>query len=424
MEDKLLNTLFLDTKRWEKALEHGLDKSMNRADLYKYSKKEERLRMYKEIRDGRYNIMPPHIQRIPKDVKGEYREVYINENRDRVLLAISNSLLFEMCPDMVHPSCKSYQTGIGYGKVVQECSRIIAKADGKVIGFKSDFSKYFDSVPIEVIDSTFDKIEERTGKSALIDVFRRYYHQNICFNADHVPERRYMSLMQGCAIAAFLADAVLYDLDARMSSLGGFYVRYSDDCLYIGENYEEAMAVMHEELAKFGLTLNPKKVEYLDSNHWFKFLGFSIRGSEISISKNRLANFEREIKSRTTKKRNASYSSALRSVQRYMYYGDGEHSWASGILPIINNSHDIDELNKYVMDSLRAVQTKKTKIGGLGYLKEGKTGVVIRGTGRNVTANRGKTDITLDGYHSIGQMRNALLYSRDLYDTIVRSEIM
>ena len=46
--------------------------------------------------------------------------------------------------DWIHPQCKSYQKGIGCGKVVQELSHHIAKYDK---GFKADLSKYFDSVP-------------------------------------------------------------------------------------------------------------------------------------------------------------------------------------------------------------------------------------------------------------------------------------
>lgn len=422
MEDKLLEKLF-EHERWEKAISKGIAKDMSKADLRRLCDPNFRIAMYQSIRNGRYMIVPPHAQLIPKDKPGEFRTVYINENYDRVLLSLINDLLFEELPDMIHPVCKSYQTGIGCGKVVQECSRRISKANGTVIGWKSDLSKYFDSVPIEIIDALFDSIEKRTGYSAVIDLLRGYYHQNLCFDTDGNLVQKYMSLMQGCAVAAFLADACLYDMDDRMSKLGGFYVRYSDDCLYIGRNYFEAMEITKKMLGEKGLTLNPKKVEYLDANHWFKFLGFSIRGSEISISSNRLKKFTKEIKSRTIDNRNISYKAAIRSVQRFMYYGDGTYSWATGVLPIINNQHDLMEMNNWIMDCLRAVKRNRRKIGGLGYVKDGKEGVIVRGTGRNVKANRNETEQVIDGYHSLMEMRNALIYTRPLYDTIVRCEL-
>jgi hypothetical protein len=73
------------------------------------------------------------------------------------------------------------------------------------------------------------------------------------------------------------------------------------------------------------------------------------------------------------------------------------------------------------MDCLLAVYTGKTKVGGLGYDKQGKTGCIVRGRGRNVTANRQKTGDTIDGYISLGCMQDALRTARSAYDTLVRS---
>lgn len=422
MEDKLL-TLMFQPERWERALNIGLDKDISMADLRKLNEPDTRIQLYRQIKGNLYNIIPPHAQLIPKDKPGEYRTVYINENVDRILLSIANEILFETCPDMVHPACKSYQTGIGCGKIVQECSRKIAKANGKVIGWKADLSKYFDSVPIEFIDLVFDEVEKRNGKSVVINMLRRYYHQNICFDTNGNVQQKYMSLMQGCAVASFLADALLYEMDKRMTSLDEFYVRYSDDTLYIGRNYSAAMEIMCNELSKRGLKLNPKKVEYLDSNHWFKFLGFSIRGADISISKGRLDTFQKEIEGRTIKRRNVTLRKATKDVVKYLYVGDGTYSWATSVLPIVTNEHDINELNKFVLDCLKGVATNHRKVGGLGYQKEGKYGVVIRGKGSNVKENRHKVSDKIPGYLSIGMMRKAILTSKETFETLVRCEL-
>lgn len=432
MEDRLLAMMF-EPPRWEKAIDIGVGKHINKTDLRELTKPEIRITIYKAIQNGTYAIVPPHAQLIPKDKPGEFRTVYINENIDRVVLSIINDLLFEVCADMIHPACKSYQKGIGCGKVVQECSRLIAEAKGKTIGWKSDLSKYFDSVPIEYIDKTFDEVERRVGRSKVIDMLRKYYHQDICIDVNGKVERKYMSLMQGCAVASFLADAVLYAVDEQMSKRkGGFYVRYSDDCLYIGKDYADALSNMERMLNEMGMKLNPKKVELLDANHWFKFLGFSIKGKDISLSKGRLKTFQKEIETRTIKaplppkgkdgKRPARTTpkKALNAVNRYMYKGDGMYSWATSVLPIINNEHDIEELNAFVMDCLRAVATGKSKVGGLGYESIRTIGVITRGTGRNVTANRHKTEKEIEGYRTISCMRNALLTSREAYETLVR----
>lgn len=418
-EDKILS-MFFETERWQYAINKGFDKDINKATLHQLTTPEARLAMYQRIKYGKYKIMPPHTAKIPK-YNGDFRTVYVNEPCDRVLLSIANDLLFELMPEMVHPRCKSYQKGIGCGRVVQEVSRKICSANGNVIGWKSDLSKYFDSVPIEFIDLAFDKVEEKHGKSALIDVIRDYYHTDLYFDTDGNLSNSYQSLKQGCSVAAWLADVVLYHIDEQLSALDGYYIRYSDDTLFIGKDYEKAMTIMQDELMKMQMKLNPKKVEYLDENHWFKFLGYSIKGHNISLSSTRIKNFQKEIEKRTIKKRDTTMTKAINAVNRYLYKGFGDFSWATQVLPVINVKEDIDKLNMFVMDCIRAVKTNKRKVGGLGYVKTQAVGCIDRGRGRNVKANRTKTESEINGYLSIGCAQNAMRTSRAAYITLINN---
>ena len=112
---------------------------------------------------------------------------------------------------------------------------------------------------------------------------------------------------------------------------------------------------------------------------------------------------------------------ALNQVNSYLYKGDGKYSWATSVLPIINVEKDIETLNQFVMDALRACATNKKKIGGLGSVNDKENYTVLRGTGKNVTANRNKTEKEIEGFLSLKCMRNAILTNRAVYDTLVRS---
>ena len=81
----------------------------------------------------------------------------------------------------------------------------------------------------------------------------------------------------------------------------------------------------------------------------------------------------------------------------------------------------IDKLNTFVMDCIRAVKTGKRKVGGLGYVKTQAVGCIDRGRGRNVKANRSKTESEIKGYLSIGCAQNALRTSRAAYNTLVNT---
>ena len=419
MEDKILQ-MFFELPRWQYAIEKGVGKHIAKRDLWQLTKPEFRAEMYQAIKDGRYEVAPPHTAQIPKD-NGDFRTVYVNEPIDRVFLSIANDLLFELMPEMIHPSCQSYQKGIGCGAIVQDISRKICETKGEVIGWKSDFSKYFDTVPIRFIDTAFDAVEVKYGHSAIIDVLRKYYHCNLYFDLGGQLKELYQSLKQGCPVAAWLANVVMFSLDERLSQLDGEYVRYSDDALFVGPDYEKAMGIMNEEVAKRDMTLNPKKVEYLTPTTWFKFLGYSIKGEDISLSSTRIKTFQREIEACTIRKPGISLQKAINAVNRYLYKGNGEYSWATQILPVCNVKKDIHELDKFVMDCLRAVMTGKRKVGGLGYVSSKPDGCIQRGLGRNVAANRKKTPQIIDGYLTISCMQNAMTTKREAYRTLVES---
>lgn len=419
MTDVLLQKFF-EKERWEQALELGVGKGIDKGELRKLTSPEVRLAMYNAIITDNYEIAPPHQAQIPKD-NGDMRIVYVNENVDRVFLSIVNNMFFELFPEFVHKSCKSYQSGIGCGKVVQEVSRQVISVKGREVGFKADLTKYFDTVPIEYIDSVFDRMEEKCGESKILDIVRKYYHTDLCFDVDGNLIEHYQSLKQGCAVASFLADAVLYHLDNTVSMLPGYYVRYSDDLMYIGEEWGSAFQVVKSILKNMNMTLNPKKVEQIYKDRWVKFLGFNIKGDQITLSKSRVKSFQKEIEARTIKQRKTSLTKATNRVNDYLYKGDGKYSWATSVLPIINVEKDIETLNAFVMDSLRACATKKRKIGGLGSVSDRDDYTILRGTGKNVTANRHKTEKEINGYLTLSCMQNAILTSRPAYEALVRS---
>lgn len=418
MEDILL-TEFFKKERWEKAVQTAVEKDISQQLLREMSTPDNRILLYRALKANTYHIRPPHEAQIPKD-NGEYRTVYVNEDQDRVILSIINDMHFELCPEMVHKHCMSYQKGIGCGKVVQKASKIIKTMKEKEIGVKVDLSKYFDSVPIRYIEDVFQKIENKFGPSKILDLLNDYYHDNTVIDMEKKTIEKYSSLRQGCAVAAFLADSVLYDMDAAISEMNVFYVRYSDDILVLGKNWKEGYALLQKKLAEKELTLNPKKVEFLDKDHWFKFLGFTMKNDQISLSKSRIKKFQKEIERRTIRAKNHNAKQILNNVNAVLYKGFQGYSWATGVLSIINVEKDIQTMNSFIMDAIRGGITGKGKIGGLGVVTEKSDHTILRGKGRNVKANREKIQ-NIKGYMTLSCMRNALLTSREAYETLVMS---
>lgn len=424
MENKLLKMMF-EMPRWEALIEKAELKGISKAELLQYCKPEVRAALYLKIKNNDLEFMPSRMVNIPKDTPGEFRTVFVGDTCERILCSLINDCLFELFPEMVHPSCTSYQKGIGTGLVVKKLSHTLQNVKGNVIGARFDFHHYFDTVNRESIMHMFDMVEQKLGfekdTEPVMNLLRQTWNSDWVFDLNGDLIQQYNGIRQGNACGSWLADVVLYELDKFMSKKYSFYCRYSDDLIVIHDNIDEITNDINRIVSKYGVSLNLKKTETLYKDRWFKFLGFNLKGNQITLSKSRVKSFQKEIESRTIKQRNITTKKALNSVNSYLYKGDGRFSWATSVLPIINVEKDIETLNQFVMDAIRACATGKKKIGGLGSVNDKADHTILRGTGKNVAANRNKTEKEIDGYLSIDCMRKAMLTSRSVYDTLVRS---
>lgn len=434
-DDKLLEMMF-QHERWIDMIERANEKHINLTVLKQLATPQVRVILYEAIKNEQYEIMPPHQIEIPKD-DGTMRLVYANEDQDRIICTLVNDCVMELFADMIHPSCVSYQKKKGTQEIVQRISSEIVKLNknkyGETLGYVSDFTKFFDSVTLDKIDEIFDTWESRLGfergTEPVINMFRKYYHSTLYFDIDGNLQNKYLSLRQGCALAAALSCMVLYELDDFMSKKYDIYYRYSDDCLIIDSNTSEIIDDMNNICTKYGTCLNPKKIKPVYCDKWFKFLGFQIKGNMITLSKNRVKKFQKEIVSRTLNKPNITFEQARKNVINYLYVGD--YCWATSCLGTVNVKPDLDEMNKFIMDCLRAVKVRETKkhkgkisiskIGGLGIVTNLPDRTIIRGTGKNVKSNREKTDKYIENYLTMGCLSNAMKINKSVYGACVRS---
>lgn len=414
--------MFFDKERWERLLNTANEKGLN-SDLIRYFMTPEgRIDLYNKIVNKQYKIFPPHKAKIPKDTGG-FRIVYVNEDVDRIYLSIYNDMMFELHLDMIYKTSKAYQKGISCGNIVIEVSQQLIDYEG----YKSDMTHYFDSTPLRELIKIFNKFQMDT----CVDIpVVEYYKSNLVFDEDNKLIEEYAGMKQGCAFSTFLANVLLYDVDKEISEMKDvLYVRYSDDILIVGKNADAAMEVLKEKLSEKGLSLNPKKTEKISNDKWFEFLGFKIKGSKITFSKKSINNIKTEIESSTIKYKkhtkngiihNISTKKAINKINKYLYknYTVNENKsfgWAEYFLSVVNVQKDIETIDNYIKDCIRATQTKCKKVGGIGSVNDRLDYTVIRGTGKNVKANRDKTDSIIDGYISMVDMWKTINTDKELF---------
>lgn len=447
MESKLFKMMFEHSK-WVDMVERANEKGINVTIVKQLANPHIRVQLYERIKNGEYEIAPPHAILIPKD-NGEFRTVYANEDADRIVLTLINDCMMELFKKYIHPSCVSYQKGLGTQETVSKIPNAMKKLyrnDGKPVGVVTDYSKFFDRICIEAIDNCLDKMEIELGflpgTEPVISIVRKYYHCNLYFDVDGNLQEEYKAIKQGSATAAILSCMILYDLDEYMSNHYPLYIRYSDDSLTCCDNIDEAVNDINRLAGQYGIQLNPSKIKPVYIDKYFKFLGFLIKGDTITLSKNRIKKLTKAIYNDTLAKPNIHPNQAKENVKRILYSDGNGYSFATSAFGAMQNcDKDIETLNNWIMDCLRLVgtrykynQERKAKglkprkikynwadIGGVGVVLDKDDYALVRGKGSKVKTARQRTEKEIEHYMSIGCLLNAYKISKPVYQACVRS---
>lgn len=444
MVDPILERAFRYDRVQEMIQKMNDVKKLNKTVLRNMTNPQFLVMVYEKIRDGQYEISPPSIVLISKDKPGEFRECKVNMDYDRCILSLINDSLFELTKDvMISKNCTSYQKGLSCQATVQDVakrvSKLITKLDKqgyKHFIMKGDLSRFFDNCCIEKIDESFDRAERHLGFEPgtlpSVTMLRKYYHSDWLFDENGELIQMFTSLKQGSSVASWLADVILKDLDDMMTEMCDLYVRYSDDVLIVSTDLDNVYNTLANKLTEYGLQLNPKKVEFYEASDWISFLGMKIKKNMVTLSKNRVHNFQKEIFNRTVRNQRATTESAKRSVINYLY--KGEYNWSSACLPTINVKADIDELNKFVMDCIRLCELRDKRrkegkkirkytisdLGGLGSVNNLPDRTILRGTGHKVKTARERTNKTIPNYLSMGCLEKDYKIGKVVFEAAVR----
>lgn len=353
--------MFCRRKYWEEAIEHGLNKHMDKSLLYALTDPIGRATLIQAIEDGRYVVQPPTAVEIPKP-DGGTRRIFVNEQMDRIVLSIINQIYMELYCNLIHPCCVSYQKGLGVPQIIRS---VTSKLKEGYHGYICDLSKYFDRVNKETLFATLDMLS--TG-SPIDKVVRDYYEDDRIIQDGKIVEH-YKSLAQGSAVSAILANLALLPIDKALSELDILYYRYSDDLLILSKDADKALELLKEMLVPMGLELNPKKIKYIDENATFTFLGAKIKGTTVDISDDSVERFKKEIRSITkmrkgmkTKSR-STQSKAIKQINNYLYLSYMKNpknfGWGFYFYSLCTTDKTIRELDYFVKDHVKSMYTGK-----------------------------------------------------------------
>jgi len=450
MKDIKLEEFMCNTVYHENAISHAYEKGMGWNAMNVFMQPESWEILAEKIFNGEYETKPPVIHYLDKNngnsinyeqaVKVDFenvRELYVMDKLDRVVWNTFYQIYYEKYNHLIHENCVSYKRKVSTGKVVKELSRKMNELK-YYKGYKIDISKFFDKVNRETLFKTLDEISDN---SKIDQVVKRFFNDDrVIINGEDV--NRYKSLAQGCAMGCLLADLCLRDIDEVLSNMDIIYYRYSDDIIMLGKDSTKAMYTLNLMLKDKGLELNPKKIEYLNAeNEWFDFLGFKLKKDLITMSSKKVKSIKNKIKEITityarTVKRPCTKTEIKRMISQIQWYfftafeqskenfGVGNYLFAT-----VNVDIDIERIETYIRDCLRACYTGKKEIYGIGSTNDRKDYTIPFVTGKNVSMNYIKThndsfvggDLLIEcGWYSLTHMKKCFFNGHSVYQGEVR----
>ena len=319
------------------------------------------------ILDGCYDFPLPEKKELNKLGTDKKRVVYSFPYAFNMILKLVSYLLYRY-DSSLSDRCYSFRTNQSSKKAFS-----ILATDPRIscmYGYKTDIHNYFNSIKIDILLPKLKAV--LSDDTQMYEFLKEILSDRRTVWEDHIIHED-KGAMAGTPISPFLANLYLLEMDNWFSSRGIPYARYSDDIIVFDEKerINQDIAMIEQYLHTNGLTINNKKTCFFHPGEPWEFLGFRKDGSTIDISEvsrkklfGKIRRASRSIR-RWMIKNNKTPEEALRVFNRKFnnkfYLIDNGHDlcWTRWYFPIINTSHTLHVIDRYMQDCQRYMITGK-----------------------------------------------------------------
>jgi hypothetical protein len=234
------------------------------ADIWSFRQRwpEAKAQLRAELRAGRYRF--DNLSRV---TRRDGEEVEIWSARDALVLKALALVLADHLP--VARSCTHVK---GHGGAKAAVRAVWRHVPEHRFVLRTDVKSYYASIDHHrLFDQLAEVIEDRAVLGLLWLYLRRTVEHGGLF-CDHK-----QGISRGCALSPLIGAFFLRRLDARMTRLGLFYVRFMDDILVLAPTrwkLRKAVAVVNRGLDALGLAKHPDKTFIGRTEKGFDFLGY------------------------------------------------------------------------------------------------------------------------------------------------------
>lgn len=285
--------------------------------------------LIQKIREGKYKPNPVRRVEIPKETKGEYRQLGIPTVVDRVIQQAIAQELTPIYEEQFSENSFGFRPGRGAHDALRQCQKNVD--EGYVYVIDMDLEKFFDTVSqsklIEVLSKTI-----KDGR--VISLIHKYLNAGVI--ADGIFERTEVGMPQGGPLSPLLSNVMLNELDKELERRGHRFVRYADDCMILCKSKKSAERTLRNIIpfieGKLFLKVNRKKTEVAHISK-VKYLGYTfyrykgkcrlrVHAKSVVKMKNKIRELTDRNKGISNKKREKEYQEYVRGWVQYYRLAD------------------------------------------------------------------------------------------------------
>lgn len=247
--------------------------------------------LHQELREHRYRALP--VKRVILYKGEKAREIALYAMRDKVVQRSLEAELKRIYEGQFSPQAFAYRSSKSALNAVNEIDQRI-KSGKYSWALRLDISGFFDSIQWEKLEGMLKKnikdedvlfLIEENCKSVMLD------------EGGGLVEKK-TGIYQGSAVSPTLSNIYMMDFDDEMTKGAAYYVRYSDDMLFLGNSREELLeecVKVKAGLSRLGLCLNEGKTVCAPLEKGVDFLGYHFGMTGMAIPAKAERNLEERL---------------------------------------------------------------------------------------------------------------------------------
>lgn len=273
---------------------------------------EELDQLKQELENWTYEPQPVRRVEIPKPTGG-VRLLGVPCVRDRVVQAAIKNLLEPLLDPKFSDYSYGFRPGRNQRQAVEHAREIVSS--GKTYVVDIDLSKFFDRIHH---DRLIDRLAEFIPDKRILRLIGKTLRSGVMINGvfQTTPE----GSVQGSPLSPLLSNVVLDELDKELESRELEFCRFADDCNIFAKTTKAAERIM-DSITRFiedrlKLLVNQEKSQVAKSDR-VKFLGMTIIGEAIAISKKSMKRAMEKVLELTPRGTHATLETTIEKINQW-----------------------------------------------------------------------------------------------------------